>query len=313
VTTVPAYRDLPILIEGTDYRCAWDHFPPGDDLGCLRHITPARRRRALAGVTTGETVNLSLPLTLPDPPMFGRESLRHEVFVSGRNNVDDRLDNFFPQASSQWDGFRHVRAREHGFFTGHPGDFQPGPGRLGIEHFAEQGIIGRGVLLDLSAAYLEAIASGRGDEDCWFDATDLRNAAAAASVEVQPGDVLCLRTGWMHRYLAAGPEERVELGTAHRWPGLAGSAGVAEVLWDWQVAAVVGDNPAVEMAPGRREFGSLHRRVVPLLGIPLGELFTLEDLAVMCARTGRRHFAFVSVPLNLPGGVGSPANAVAIF
>jgi hypothetical protein len=44
----------------------------------------------------------------------------------------------------------------------------------------------------------------------------------------------------------------------------------------------------------------------------LGELFDFERLAEACAADRRYDFLFVAVPLNLPGGVGSPANAVAI-
>jgi hypothetical protein len=97
------------------------------------------------------------------------------------------------------------------------------------------------------------------------------------------------------------------------WPGLSAAAEMAEVLWDWGVSAVVADNPAVEVSPGSAAIGSLHRRLIPLLGLPLGELFDFEELSVRCAAQHRSSFLFVSVPLNLPGGVGSPGNAVAVL
>jgi hypothetical protein len=74
----------------------------------------------------------------------------------------------------------------------------------------------------------------------------------------------------------------------------------------------VADNPAVEVVPGDPEAGSLHRRLIPLLGFPLGEFFVLDGLAQACAQDGRYTCLFVGVPLNLPGGVGSPGNAIAI-
>jgi len=308
----PRYADLPVLIEEGEYRHAWDHYQDGDQLGALGGIGPEQRRAALATVVEGRAVNVSLPLTLPDPPMFGRERFTHTVFQPHRNGSDDKLDGFYLQSSSQWDGLRHVRAREFGYFKGYTGDFA-GTDHLGIQEFAREGIIGRGVLLDLSAAYRAQLAEGRTADELYFGAADLRAAAAAAGIEVQPGDVLCLRTGWMERYLAADPEERAALVSVRLWPGLEGSAGVAEQLWDWQVAAVAADNPAVEGGPGKAEFGSLHRRVLPLLGIVFGELFDFEALAAELVRAGRSAFAFVAVPLNLPGGVGSPANAVALL
>jgi hypothetical protein len=44
----------------------------------------------------------------------------------------------------------------------------------------------------------------------------------------------------------------------------------------------------------------------------LGELFDLDRLARAVRSDGRAAFLFVSVPMNLPGGIASPANAVAI-
>lgn len=69
--------------------------------------------------------------------------------------MDDRLDSFYPQSSTQWDGFRHVRARQFGFFTGYRGDFTEPGACLGIQHWARAGIVGRGVVVDVSAHYLE--------------------------------------------------------------------------------------------------------------------------------------------------------------
>lgn len=311
--TVPRYADLPVLIEEGDYRHAWDHFTTDDNLGCLGRIHDAERLSALETVTSGQTVNLSLPLTLPDPPMFGRKALEHTMWAPHRNGMDDRLDNFYPQASTQWDGFRHVRAREFGFFTGHQGNFDPTDGQLGIQHFAESGIIGRGVLVDLSAPYLAAVQAGRGDEEFVIYPTDLRSALEVTNTTTRPGDILCVRTGWMNRYLQADPVVRAHMATSRIWPGLAGSSAMAEFLWDFQFAAVTADNPAVELGPGRADLGSLHRRAIPLLGLPFGELFTFEALAPALQQLGRSTFAFVSVPLNLPGGVGSPGNAIALL
>ncbi|TGO07378.1 hypothetical protein BTUL_0285g00090 [Botrytis tulipae] len=48
-------------------------------------------------------------------------------------------------------------------------------------------------------------------------------------------------------------------------------------------------------------------------GCPIGELWNLEELAKVCAEQNRYSFFFTSAPLNFPGGVASPPNAVAIF
>ena len=88
---------------------------------------------------------------------------------------------------------------------------------------------------------------------------------------------------------------------------------MARFLWDAHAAAVVCDNPAVEVVPGDATVGSLHRRLIPLLGLALGEMFDLETLAQRCGAAGRWTFMFVAVPLKVPGAIGSPGNAVAIL
>jgi kynurenine formamidase len=88
---------------------------------------------------------------------------------------------------------------------------------------------------------------------------------------------------------------------------------MARFLWNHHVSAVCTDNPSVEAAPGDPSVGSLHRRLIPALGMVLGELLELAELAAFCAARGRWEFLFVASPMNLPGGVGSPANAVAVL
>jgi hypothetical protein len=87
---------------------------------------------------------------------------------------------------------------------------------------------------------------------------------------------------------------------------------MARFLWDQHFAALAVDNNAVESFPGDPNVGYLHRRLIPLLGFALGEWFNFEELGRSCAEDGRNTCFFVSMPLNLPGGVGSPANAVAV-
>jgi kynurenine formamidase len=87
---------------------------------------------------------------------------------------------------------------------------------------------------------------------------------------------------------------------------------VARFLWDSGAAAVAADNPTVEVAPGDHRIGSLHRRLIPMLGFAVSELLDLERLADLSAADGRWDFLFVASPLNMPGGIGSPANALAI-
>jgi hypothetical protein len=93
---------------------------------------------------------------------------------------------------------------------------------------------------------------------------------------------------------------------------LAQSEDTLRFLWDRHFAAVASDNTSVEVWPPDTTFGFLHRTLIPLFGMPLGEMFNLEPLAADCAADGVREFFFTSAPLNKLGGVASPPNALAI-
>lgn len=303
----PIYDELPLLGD-LGVRHAWDVLPA--PLGTLSRLAPESVVRAAGLVRTGEAFPLNLPLDAFDPPLFGRAATAHQVFPHDRNTYEDTLDAFNPQASSQWDGLGHVRAREHGWFGGRT-EQEQATTELGIHHWAARGIVGRGVLLDV-AAHLAGSAYDPFDNRA-VTADDLAEVAAAAGVELRRGDVLVLRFGWTAEYrrrLAAGDDMPAAV---KAWAGLSGAESTARFLWDNGIAAVAVDNPAVERGPGAREDGSLHRRLIPTLGFALAELLDLEALADACAAQGRAEFLFVGVPLPIPGGVSSPANAIALL
>ena len=105
----PAYAELP---DG----CAWDVLDP--DLGSLSLLTADRVAAAARLVRTGKRFSLDLPIDQPNPPFFGREPVQHTVFDYSETILDDRLDSFFPQGSTQWDAFSHFAHSARGFFGG---------------------------------------------------------------------------------------------------------------------------------------------------------------------------------------------------
>jgi kynurenine formamidase len=310
---LPRYDELPV-VEGLGLRHAWGVFGTEDELGTINLLTPERVLEAVALVRRGETINLTLPLTAFDPPFYGREPLRHEIFRIDRNYWDDKLDNFLLQSSTHWDGLRHMQAREFGFWNGRKDDSQivAGSGPIGIEHWAQHGIVGRGVLIDIARLLEESDADYDPFVSRSLNPSDLDAAVDRQGLELRTGDILCIRTGWMSKYQQLPLAGRRDAATAHDFVGLGADEGMARWLWDHHLAAITCDNPAGEVSPGSREVGSLHRRILPLLGFAIGELFDLEALTNASMADGRWDFLFVSVPLNVVGGVGSPANAVAI-
>jgi hypothetical protein len=309
---LPDFDALP-LIPGLGLRHAWDVFGAGDVLGSINLVTPERVARAAALVRTGEIVSLDLPLDLPDPPLFGRKRYEHVVVALDRNDMDDRLDGFHPQASTQWDALNHVRCREHGFWGGRTANPTAGHNGLGIEHWAEHGIAGRGVLIDVAGWHAQAGRSFDALETRAIPVADLEAALAAQGTVLEVGDIVCMRTGWVGSYRGLDTEARRTYAGRPRSAGLHAGEEMARFLWNAHPAALCCDNPAVEVVPGDPAIGSLHRRVLPTLGLALGEMFDFETLARRCRDARRWTFFFVAVPLKLPGGVGSPGNAVAIL
>jgi len=93
------------------------------------------------------------------------------------------------------------------------------------------------------------------------------------------------------------------------------------LLWNLHVAAVASDTPSFEVAPfsagltpeeEASSFATLHHNLLPLLSIPIVELWDLSALAYDCAEDGVYQFFLSSAPFNLRAGVGSPPNAMAI-
>lgn len=304
--TIPPYHRLPAA-EGTGMRHAWDFFGRDDVRGTLNFLTAERRRDALGSVRTGETVNLTLPLDQPDIPPFSRSSLQHEVYAANEFSWGDRVSGMDPQSSSQWDGLLHVSHSTHGFYGGRRGG-AAALSEIGIDAWAQSGIVGRGVLVDVPRHLGQSDPlSGRA-----LSAEELSQMLAAQGSALRPGDVLCLRFGWADGYRALDPETREQYMRRPSCDGMSATESTAAMLWDHQIAAVVSDNPTVEAQPGDRELGFLHHRLLTMLGMPFGELFDLDALSSHCSLTGEWDFLFVSVPWNLPGGVSSPANAVAV-
>jgi kynurenine formamidase len=141
----------------------------------------------------------------------------------------------------------------------------------------------------------------------------LLEVAATQGVTLRSGDILCIRTGWVAGYRGLTAAERGSPELSSRFIGLRANDDMVRFLWDSGSAAVTIDNPGFECVPGRPEDGFLHRKLLPMLGFVIGELLDFEVLATVCAAIDRYEFQFVAVPLSIPGGLSSPANAIAVL
>ncbi len=313
---IPTYAEL---VESGDPRgSAWRVFGPDDEAGSLNFMTPDRVVAATRLVTRG--VTFSLDYAINDFPSSSlRKNARHVIFARHRDSRDDYLDRFYLQGTSQIDGLRHRRHAVHGFYNGFRSDeIRVGWPRLGIQHWANTGIVGRGVLADVDRHLRRTgveLDHERGES---FSVQLIDETVAAQGVELRGGDVLLIRTGWAAHYLTRAARGGVPSALAS--PGIVQSRETIAWLWNHQFTLIGSDNAAVEAVPvaNRAPFdtdtdhGLMHQEMIALLGLALGERLRLDELASDCSRDGVYEFLFVSKPLTLVGGVGSTANALAI-
>jgi kynurenine formamidase len=130
---------------------------------------------------------------------------------------------------------------------------------------------------------------------------DVEEALERQDTTLEPGDIAMLYFGFERQRRAMGGRFPAESG------GLEGSS--ASFWVDAGLLALVADNPAIEPVPGDY---AIHIALLRNAGIPLGELWALEQLADACRADGRYTCAVASAPLNIHGAFGSTANAIAI-
>jgi len=135
-------------------------------------------------------------------------------------------------------------------------------------------------------------------------------------IEIEPGDILCLWTGLDRMILRmnGAPDDSLKRACAVL-------DGRDERLLDWiadsRVAAIASDNLAVEAVgkPLPADHGGaslpLHERCLFRLGVHLGELWLLADLAKWLKEHSRSRFLLTAPPLRLTGAAGSPVTPVA--
>ncbi len=259
---------------------------------------------------------------------------------SGRTDVlSDDLAILHLQYSTQWDGLAHAGSMfdangdglpEALYYNGYaagrdvvgPSDVRDAgvptaPGgatstsaahALGIEGMARTGVQGRGVMVDLRAHL--------GDVRTLVGYDTLMRVLDADHVAVEPGDIVCLHTGFAEVVL--GMRKQPDPAT------LANSCAVLdgrdEKLLQWitdsQLAAIAADNYAVEAHPARPGTDCcaalpLHEHCLFKLGVHLGELWHLTPLAEWLRARKRYRFLLTAPPLNLPGAIASPVTPVA--
>jgi kynurenine formamidase len=168
--------------------------------------------------------------------------------------------------------------------------------RLGIETVPP--LLGRGVLLDVAGWRRQSPLP----RNYGISAEDLESCARAEGVDVRPGDVLLVRTG----YGSLWNDESTYLesaGMAKSGSTWAAKRGVRAVGADNMAWDVIADR---DPETGSTLFGHVHLLVER--GIFIIENLHLDELA----RDRRFEFAFIAIPLKFQGATGSPLRPLAL-
>jgi len=282
------------------------------------------------------------PVLAPTEDMAGTAATFYNVHMSQMDEGDARYVDVWAddvvtlslQYSTQWDSLAHVGAEfdadgdgveEAVYYNGYragvdlvgPEPDAAGDGvghrcfakHLGLEHMAATGVQGRGVLVDL--------AHHLGHDWRGVGLATLQEIMAADRVVVEPGDMLLLHTGFATKVLEwdRQPDPK-QIHTMCTYLD-ARDESLREWIADSQISALVADNYAVEglvgrdRDPSRHSFLPIHHLCLFRLGVPLGEMWYLHELASWLREHGRSRFLLTAPPLRLPGAVGSPLTPVA--
>ncbi|GME64588.1 putative cyclase [Neofusicoccum parvum] len=310
-----------------DPKRVWVGKPGSRDegLGKLNILTPERVATAAAAeIQTGRRVTLNWDLTKLEFAAFNRKPCQLSIVPLLGGVAFDDIYTFNPQQSSQWDGLRHFSqpasegSEERVFYGGTTKEeiLDPKGDRIGMQHWARAGIAGRGVLIDYVSW-----AEKKGIKYTTFSQhevklSDILEIAKECNITFRKGDILFVRIGVTKEWEQLMDESAKKAYAASKNPQHAGVEGTTDVLrwlWDSGFSAIAGDAISWEVYPPKPEGIMMHEYILAGWGVPIGEMFDLEELAAMCKELNRWTFFVTSVPLNMPGGVSSPPNAMAIF
>jgi kynurenine formamidase len=301
----------------------WGRWGEDDQRGTQNLIGPEERIAAAQLVKTGKIFSLALPLRHDAPVWPPRPAPQRLATMTGSDAVvgspanapapgfqwSDDILTVSTHGSTHWDGLAHGMCEDslyNGWWAGNV-TAVAGSRVLGIEQQRDC-FVGRGVLAD--------VARHQGVEACparqVITPQMLDDTLATEGVELQSGDILLVHTGHLARWWTR-PKDQAPMTYFLDSPGI--SRDNIPWLHEHGISALACDTIGVEpLIPEDSEDRGLplHSACLVDLGLTLGELWVLDDLAADCAADGTYEFMLAAQPLNLPGGMGSPLNPIAL-
>jgi kynurenine formamidase len=286
----------------------WGRWGADDELGTLNLITPGVRRSAAKAVREGIVV--SCAWEVPKGPLGLEGVLEAMPMASGM-----RLGYSTEQITAMTvHGYTttHLDALCHIFwdgqmYNGRPAELVSEAGAQALPiTVAKQGVITRGVLLDVAAARgVPWLEPGQGAFP-----EDLEAAEARQHVRVTSGDAVLLRTGF-GRY-------RQETGRVSTSDSRIKQPGWHAAALPWlreREVSLIGCDTATDVSPSGYAAIPLPVHIIGLvaMGLWLIDNCNLEELALTASRLARWEFHLAVCPLVLSSLTSSPVNPIATF
>ena len=300
----------------------WGKWGADDEVGALNYLGPEQVLAAVRLVSSGKVFTLQRLIGDPkgDPVWPGRtpaeriqvldesnwdEGGSGPAYPGGLHYADDKIDAYL-QGSTQYDALGHLWYGGKIYNGFDARTTVGGLDKASVQPIAERGIVGRAVLLDM-ARFRGKPTLDKGET---FTHEDLLACAQAQGVEIQPRDILVVRTNFLQLFHEQG-ESFYE---GFNEPGLVYSPELVRWFQDMEIPNLVTDTIANEVTvdPDNGVALVLHSALMRNLGVTLTEIADLERLAADCAEDGRYAFLYVAAPLNIAKAAGSPVNPVAI-
>lgn len=296
--------------------CIHDHgrWGRGDQLGAGHFLTPECTLAALRMVREGRIVDMSHVIEIGAPRMAPNQSpyhiqagptsagsIRRRRKMGATNDAGSNLERIemTTHVGTHIDALGHF-SKGDALYGGYSAtetvdDF--GLAHLGIENMPP--MVTRGILLDVS----------RFDGGQWLETgravriADLEKALAAAKLKIQPGDVVCINTGWGRFFMNDNDKY------LHGEPGIDKEA--ARWLTAQDCVAIAADNMALEVLPGTNhpsEIMPVHQHCLAEAGVHIIENLVMDGLIERDVRA----FCFMLSAVKFKGATGCPVRPIAI-
>jgi kynurenine formamidase len=305
------------VIKMMDSLSNWGRWGADDQLGTINLVTPAKRRQAAGLVSEGVGVTCARPIsteiaadTTFQPLRFMVDSGEGRDTASPERLLERRGASEFIGMVFHGYTITHVDTPAHYFWQGRIYNGRSCnliTSREGAQvesvELLKDGVVSRGVLLDVAAVRGRWLASGEG-----VMPEDLEAAEKAQGVRVEEGDILLVRTGYYARRLAEGPRHPIRDGSP--------AAHVACAPWFRERGvAMLGTDTHNDVSPPPypRIGNALHVVALVAMGLWLIDNANLEELSQACASRRRWAFMLTIAPLRLLNVTGSPVNPIALF